>query len=109
MRIALILIVLFCSGALARSPDVAEIKLATWNLEWFMTPETLRALAPACRLPDAPRDGSRRAVPCDVVHDLARSQQDVAALRRYARELDADVISLQEVDGPDAARLIFND
>ena len=74
-----------------------------------MQPQTLRALAPACLLPDAPRDASRRSVPCDVAHDLARSKQDVAALRRYALELDADVISLQEVDGPDAARLVFTD
>ena len=86
-----------------------ELKLATWNLEWFMRPETLRALSPACMPPDAPRDGARRAIPCDVAHDMARSGEDIAAMRGYARNLDADVISLQEVDGPDAARLLFPD
>ncbi len=86
-----------------------EIKLATWNLEWFMTPETLRALTPACTPRDAPRDGARRSVPCDVAHSRARSHEDVTALRRYARSLDADVIALQEVDGIEAAKLVFPD
>jgi hypothetical protein len=75
----------------------AELKLATWNLEWFMKPETLRALTPDCLPADAPQDGARRAVPCDVAHELARSEEDIAALRRHAHELDADVIALQEV------------
>src|SRR5690349_2760923 len=84
----------------------AELKIATWNLEWFMTPETMRALTPACTPADAPRDGARRAVPCDVAHELARSREDIAALKKHARALNADVIALQEVDGPDAARLV---
>jgi len=85
----------------------AELKIATWNLEWFMTPETLRALTPACAPADAPRDGLRRGVPCDVAHELARSREDISALKRHARALDADIIALQEVDGPEAARLVF--
>jgi len=84
-----------------------ELKIATWNLEWFMTPETMRALTPACTPADAPRDGARRSVPCDVAHELARSREDIAALKRHARKLDADVVALQEVDGPEAARLVF--
>jgi endonuclease/exonuclease/phosphatase family metal-dependent hydrolase len=44
-----------------------------------------------------------------VAHQLARSREDIAALRRYARNLDADVVALQEVDGADAARLVFPD
>lgn len=92
-------------AAVARVPD--EIRIATWNLEWFMKPQTLRALAPACTPRDAPRDGARRAIPCDVAHDGARSHEDIAALRRHARTLDADVVALQEVDGADAARLVF--
>jgi endonuclease/exonuclease/phosphatase family metal-dependent hydrolase len=86
-----------------------EIKIATWNLEWFMTPETLRALAPACLAADAPRDGARRAVPCNVAHELDRSGEDITALRQHADRLDADVIALQEVDGEAAARLVFPD
>ena len=86
-----------------------ELKIATWNLEWFMAPETLRALTPACTPADAPRDGARRAVPCDVAHELERSNEDITALRRHARTLDADIVALQEVDGADAARLVFPD
>ncbi|HUQ09064.1 MAG TPA: endonuclease/exonuclease/phosphatase family protein [Steroidobacteraceae bacterium] len=102
------LTLLFATGvvhALANAPS--QLKIATWNLEWFMTPETLRALTPACLPADSPRDGARRAVPCDVAHELARSNEDIAALRRHARHLDADVVSLQEVDGIEAARLVF--
>jgi endonuclease/exonuclease/phosphatase family metal-dependent hydrolase len=86
-----------------------ELKIATWNLEWFMKPETVRALTPACMPADAPRDGAHRAIPCDVAHELARSGEDISAMRRYARNLDADVVALQEVDGADAARLLFTD
>lgn len=100
---------LFASGiasdAMAHKPT--QLKIATWNLEWFMAPETLRALTPACLPADSPRDGARRAVPCDVAHELTRSHEDIAAMRRYARRLDADVVSLQEVDGIEAARLVF--
>ncbi len=102
-----LLLLFFVAGAAAAPP--AQIKIATWNLEWFMTPETLRALTPVCLGADAPRDGARRAVPCNVAHELARSGEDIAALRRHARQLDADVIALQEVDGDAAARLVFPD
>lgn len=104
-RIFLCLLALTASGSAGAAP--AELKIATWNLEWFMTPETLRALTPACLPRDAPRDGARRAVPCDVAHELARSGEDITALKRHARRLDADVIALQEVDGEEAARLVF--
>ncbi len=103
---------LFLLPALALAAGVSgaaptQLKIATWNLEWFMTQETLRALASACVTREAPRDGARRAVPCDVAHELSRSGEDIAALRRHARRLDADVIALQEVDGEEAARLVF--
>jgi endonuclease/exonuclease/phosphatase family metal-dependent hydrolase len=87
----------------------AELKVATWNLEWFMTPETVRALTANCLPKDAPRDGARRALPCDVAHERARSGEDIAALRKHARRLGADVIALQEVDGPEAAKRVFPD
>src|SRR6187431_2395670 len=94
---------------LAQAAAPTELKIATWNLEWFMKPETMRALAPACTPADAPRDGARRAVPCDVANELARSREDIAALRRHAEALNADIVALQEVDGADAARLVFPD
>ena len=77
--IAATLVVCLSSAAMPASRP-HELKLATWNLEWFMKPETLRALTPACTPADAPRDGARRAVPCDVAHELARSSEDIAAL-----------------------------
>src|SRR3954466_706809 len=94
---------------LARIADPAQarpaiLKIATWNLEWFMKPETLRALEPACTPRDAARGGARRSVPCDVAHQLARSNEDIQAMRKYAHDLHADVVALQEIDGPDAAR-----
>ena len=50
---------------------------------------------------------SERRLPCDVAQRLERSSRDFATLTRYARQLDADVIALQEVDGIEAARLVF--
>ena len=109
MKMRAIFFALCIGFAAAAAADPPELKLATWNLEWFMKPETLRALTPDCLPPDAPRDGARRAIPCDVAHEFARSGEDIAAMRRYARRLDADVVALQEVDGPEAARLLFTD
>ena len=107
MRMRAIFFALTAAATCAAAAPPAQLKIATWNLEWFMTPETLRALTPACLPADAPRDGARRAVPCNVAQQLARSHEDIRALRRHARRLDADVVSLQEVDGEQAARLIF--
>lgn len=75
---------LLLAGPAARA---AELKLATWNLEWL----TLR---PA----------GDRALPPEV---QPKSQADLAVLRRYAEDLAADIVALQEVDGPEAAAAIF--
>lgn len=78
---------LICLLLLCGSAAAAELKVATWNLEWL----TLRHAGDPI-LPDG-------VVP--------KSAADRAVLRRYAEALDADVIALQEVDGPEAARDIF--
>jgi len=91
----------------APAPGAQKLKLATWNLEWLMTPSGFNALKGSCVPADAPRRGTRRSIPCDVAADLERSATDIAGLARYARELDADVIAVQEVDGVNAARQIF--
>lgn len=57
------------------------LKIATWNLAWLN------------------RTSGRGPV--------ARSDADYARLRSYAQRLDADVIALQEVDGPEAAARVF--
>jgi endonuclease/exonuclease/phosphatase family metal-dependent hydrolase len=89
-------------GATARD----ELKLATWNLEWLITPEALRSLTPGCTGEDAARPRGRY-IPCEVAKELARTREDFTALAKYGAALDADVIALQEVDGEAAARLVF--
>jgi endonuclease/exonuclease/phosphatase family metal-dependent hydrolase len=85
------------------------LKLATWNMEWLIAPETLRALRANC-VPDGASPGRReRFVPCRVATELQRSATDFTAIARYAKRLDADVIALQEVDGPGTARRVFPD
>ena len=64
-----------------------ELKIATWNMEWL----TLRPAGD----PELPEG---------VVPKRA---EDRALLRRYARALDADVVAVEEVDGPEAAAEIF--
>lgn len=68
--------------------QAAEIKLSTWNIAWL----TLRP----------PGD---HALPRDVT---PRSPADFNLLASYARRLDADVLALQEVDGPEAAARILD-
>jgi endonuclease/exonuclease/phosphatase family metal-dependent hydrolase len=70
--------------ALARAEP---LKIATWNLDWL----TLRA---------TPGHG----LPPDVI---PRTDGDLDRLARYAAELDADVIAVEEVDGRDAAARLF--
>ena len=65
-----------------------ELKIAAWNIAWLTT-------KPAGH-PDLPRDLT------------TRTEQDFARLRAYAERLDADVIALQEVDGPLAAARVFD-
>ncbi len=81
MRI-LCLLILFMGPSWA-----AELKLATWNMEWL----TLRT-------------SGDPALPDDVVPKVGAHH---AMLRRYALALNADVIALQEVDGPEAAAAVF--
>jgi endonuclease/exonuclease/phosphatase family metal-dependent hydrolase len=65
----------------------AELKITTWNLEWLTA-----------------RQPGDRALPPDA---RPKSAQDIAALRRYADKLDADIIAIQEVDGPEVAARVF--
>lgn len=64
-----------------------ELKVATWNLEWL----TLRRAGDPLLPPDVKPKGA----------------EDWAALRRYARMLDADIVAFQEVDGAEAAAEVF--
>lgn len=65
----------------------AELKVATWNLEWLTD-------RPAGD-PSLPKDAH------------PKRPDDIATLARYAARLDADLIAIQEVDGRDIAARIF--
>jgi len=91
--------------AFAAAPAV--VKLASWNLEWFMTPNMFNSLKGGCTHDDQAHRARPRSIPCDVAAKLERSATDIAALASIARTLDADVIAVQEVDGQAAARQIF--
>jgi endonuclease/exonuclease/phosphatase family metal-dependent hydrolase len=77
------------------------LRVASWNLEWLVSPATTRGARAACLA------GARAALPCDVALDAARSSADFAMLARYADRLDADVVALQEVENPATAARVF--
>jgi endonuclease/exonuclease/phosphatase family metal-dependent hydrolase len=89
----------------AHAEPGGSLTLATWNLEWLIAPSNFQTLKTHCLPKGAPP--APNAIPCDVAQRLERSERDFAALARYAHELNADVIALQEVDGETAARLVF--
>ena len=96
--------------AFAHAAGSAErLTLATWNLEWMMTPEVFDGLAPHCFAPDRRGAGDARSIPCDLVRRGRWSPEDLDRIRRFAAEVRADVIALQETDGVEAARRIFPD
>jgi endonuclease/exonuclease/phosphatase family metal-dependent hydrolase len=69
---------------LPRFTWAGELKLATWNLEWLTTNSL-----------DLPTDAH------------PKRPEDIDLLRRYAGELNADVIAIEEVDGPAIAARVF--
>jgi len=73
---------------LALTAQAQELKIATWNIAWLTT-------KPAGH-PDLPPGLT------------PRSTADFERLRAYAERLAADVIALQEVDGPLAAARVFD-
>jgi endonuclease/exonuclease/phosphatase family metal-dependent hydrolase len=75
------------AGELPPADRAGELKVATWNLEWLTA-----------------RPAGDPALPADVV---PKRPQDIALLRRYGEILAADVVALQEVDGPGIAARIF--
>ena len=104
-----------CAFALVTSQCVgaagaqATLKIATWNLEWLISPAAFKQLKASCAPEGTPGAGDVRRLPCDVAARFERSSRDFSVLARYARELDADVVAVQETDGADAARLVFPD
>ena len=80
----LILALLFAGLAPA---GAGTLKISTWNLEWL----TARPAGD----PSLPRDAG------------PKRPEDIARLAQYAARLNADVIAIQEVDGPAIAARIF--
>ena len=72
---------------LTGTAQAAELRVATWNLEWLTA-----------------RRAGDPALPEDV---RPKRPEDIDVLRRYALTLEADVIAFQEVDGPEIAAQVF--
>lgn len=81
IRIAALLLLL------SYGAHAAELRVATWNLEWLTA-----------------RPAGDPALPENV---RPKRPEDIEALRRYAAMLDADVVAFQEVDGPEIAAQVF--
>jgi endonuclease/exonuclease/phosphatase family metal-dependent hydrolase len=90
-------------GLAAATTPAAELqlRLASWNLEWLVAPATAQAARLACLA------GHNASLPCDVALDLRRGSADFAMLAAYARQLDADVVALQEVEDAGTAARLF--
>ena len=71
-------------GLLLGNARAAELKVTTWNLEWLTSN------------PDDLPQGT-----------FPKPAAGIEALRRYALRLDADVIAVEEVDGPAIAAQVF--
>lgn len=82
-----LLLSLFLLAAALPAASARELKVATWNMEWLTLRHAGDPALPETVTPKGP--------------------EDRALLRRYARALDADVVALEEVDGPEAAAEIF--
>jgi 5'-nucleotidase (lipoprotein e(P4) family) len=84
-----------------------RVRVASWNVEYLVTPATHLALRGTCAEQGGRVGGDDRTLPCAITkHDL-RTAEDYASLRRYAAQLRADIVALQEVDGPEAAAQVF--
>src|SRR6187549_3963473 len=83
----------------AAAAPAPTLKIATWNLEWLISPPAFKQLKANCAPEGTPVRGDVRRVPCDVASRFERSSRDFSVLARYAKALDADVVALQETDG----------
>jgi 5'-nucleotidase (lipoprotein e(P4) family) len=87
--------------------DSTRVRIASWNVEYLVTPETHAALNDTCAQNGGMVGGDDRTLPCAITRHPPRTAGDYASLRGYAAKLAADIVALQEVDGPDAAALVF--
>lgn len=90
-----------CTGTRADPAAAHTLRIASWNLEWLVSPATTRNSRNACLA------GREAALPCDTALGAARSSSDYAMLARYAQRLDADIIAIQEVEDAATAARVF--
>ncbi len=95
-RDGLVLALAAIFGATANSSSVTllqpeVIRIATWNLEWLISPQAFKSLKADCTPDGAAARGDVRRLPCDVATRLERSSRDFSVLARYARELQPDL------------------
>jgi endonuclease/exonuclease/phosphatase family metal-dependent hydrolase len=81
------LLVTACIAMFGMDVAAAEVKIATWNLEWLTD-----------------RQAGDPILPKDV---RPKSAADIGLLAFYAAKLAADIVAFQEVDGPEVAARIF--
>ena len=96
------LLSLLILGEMGQPLAARELRLASWNLEWLVSPASARAARNHCL------QGETARLPCDVALDGARSSADFAMLAGYARQLDADVVAFQEVEDAETAAKVFS-
>ena len=88
-------------------PGSTKVRVGSWNVEYLMTPATHVALRENCAENGGMVGGDDRTLPCAITKREPRGPDDYASLRRYAATLAADIVALQEVDGPEAAAQVF--
>src|SRR6185369_11869145 len=84
-----------------------RVRIASWNVEYLMTPATHLALRSSCAENGGMVGGDDRTLPCAITKREPRTADDYASLRNYDTQLRADIVALQEVDGPEAAAQVF--
>jgi 5'-nucleotidase (lipoprotein e(P4) family) len=84
-----------------------RVRIASWNVEYLMTPATHVALRAHCAQNGGMVGGDDRTLPCAITQREPRTPDDYKSLRAYAAQLRGDIVALQEVDGPDAAEQVF--
>jgi 5'-nucleotidase (lipoprotein e(P4) family) len=99
--------VLGLPGIAAWAAGKDRVRVASWNVEYLMTRETHLALSADCAQNGGMVSGDDRKLPCAITKREPRTADDYASLRKYAASLSADIVALQEVDGPEAAAQVF--
>jgi 5'-nucleotidase (lipoprotein e(P4) family) len=84
-----------------------KLRIASWNVEYLVTRATHLGLRATCAENGGMVGGDDRTLPCAITKHAPRTDADYASLRKYAALLRGDIVALQEVDGPEAAALVF--